>query len=74
MNNDRRNRIRKLISQLEEINSEIEEILSEEQDAFDNMPEGLQSSERGDLAQEAISNLENANLDDIISSLENACE
>lgn len=74
MNNDRRNRIRKLISQLEEINSEINEILSEEQDAFDNMPEGLQSSERGDLAQEAISNLENANLDDIISSLENACE
>lgn len=74
MNNERRNRIAKLILQLEEMNSEIQDILSEEQDAFDNMPEGLQSSERGDTAQAAIDNLESASLDDIISSLESAAE
>lgn len=74
MNNDRRARIRKLIEQLEGINSEIEDLRADEQDAFDNMPEGLQSSERGDKAQEAISNLEGATLDDIISSLESASE
>lgn len=74
MNNERRNRIRKIINQLEDLNNEIQEILSEEQDAFDNMPEGLQSSERGDMAQEAISNLENAALDDVISYLESAAE
>lgn len=74
MNNERRTRILKIVSQLEEINSEIQDILSEEQEAFDNMPEGLQSSERGDTAQNAISNLESASLDDIISSLESAAE
>jgi hypothetical protein len=74
MNKDRRTRIRALITQLESINSEIADILSEEQDAFDNMPEGLQEGERGDKAQEAISNLEAASLDDVISSLESATE
>lgn len=74
MNNARRERIRSIISKLEDIQTEIEELTGEEQDAFDNMPEGLQSSERGDVAQEAISNLEAADLSDIISSLENATE
>jgi uncharacterized iron-regulated protein len=32
----------------------IEGVQSEEQDAFDNMPEGLQSGEKGDKAQAAI--------------------
>lgn len=74
MNNDRRDRIRKLISQLEGINSELQDILSEEQDAFDNMPEGLQQGERGEKAQEAISSLESASLEDVISNLESAVE
>lgn len=74
MNNERRQRIRKLIEQLETINSEIEELRADEQDAFVNMPESLQSSERGDKAQEAISNLENCDLSDVISSLESAAE
>lgn len=74
MNNERRARIRAIISKLEELNSEIEDIRSEEQDAFDNMPEGLQSSERGDQAQEAISNLESCSLDDVIGYLYNAAE
>ena len=45
MNNKRRERIQKMISKLEDINTEISEILEEEQEAFDNMPENLQTSE-----------------------------
>ena len=74
MNNARRKQINAIVAKLQELNEEIENILGEEQDAFDSMPEGLQSSERGDMAQEAISQLESASLDDIISSLESAAE
>lgn len=74
MNNDRRKRIDAMISRLEEIRDEIDAIREEEQDAFDNMPESLQNSERGDMAQEAISNLENVDVDEIISYLESAKE
>ena len=44
----------------------------EEEDKFDNMPEGLQESERGEAMQEAIEQLETAcdNLDEAISSLQ----
>lgn len=74
MNNERRVRINKTISALQELGEEISAIRDDEQEAFDNMPEGLQSSERGERAQEAISNLESAALDDIISYLESAAE
>lgn len=48
----------------------------EAQEAFDNLPEGLQCSERGEAMEEAISNLEEAydGMDDIISSVEAAGE
>ena len=74
MNNDRRNRIRKLISQLEDIQNEIENILSDEQEAFDNMPEGFQESERGEKMQAAINHLEDIEISDIIGNLENSME
>lgn len=74
MNNQRRERISKIVSALQELQSQIEDITSEEQDAFYNMPEGLQSSERGDKAQEAISNLESASLENVINYLESAME
>lgn len=67
MNNDRRKSIDKIISALEGLLSDAETIRGEEQDAFDNMPESLQQGEKGDKAQEAISNLEEA-----ISSIESA--
>lgn len=67
MNNDRRKSIDKIISALGGLLSDAETIRDEEQDAFDNMPESLQQGEKGDKAQEAISNLEEA-----ISSIESA--
>ena len=51
----------------------LEEVRDEEQDAYDNLPEGLQYSERGEMMDEAVNNLEEAvdYLDDVLSSLEN---
>ncbi len=37
---------------------DIEDVLYEEQDAFDSMPEGLQSSYRGEISEESIDYLE----------------
>lgn len=41
----------------------------EEQDAFDNLPEGFQLSERGEAMESAISSI-----DDAIISIESAME
>ena len=40
--------------------SVIEDSLGEEQDYFDNMPESIQNSEKGEMAQEAIDKLQEA--------------
>lgn len=45
---------------IESIKSEIEDILWEENDAYDNMPENLQYSIRGEESSEAIDNLQEA--------------
>ena len=60
MNKARRNRIADVQTQLEALKQDIDAILSEEQEAYDNMPEGLQESERGQAMQEAIDALESA--------------
>ena len=60
MNKARRNRIADVQTQLEALKQDIDAILSEEQEAFDNMPESLQESERGQAMQEAIDALESA--------------
>lgn len=74
MNKARRERISKLISELEPMVDKLESICSEEEDYFENMPEGLQQSERGQEAEAAISELEEAksSLDSLINALENA--
>lgn len=76
MNKQRRKVIRELIEQAQELNQQIEEVLQEEQDYYDYMPENLQGSERGENAQEAICNLEDAqsSIEDCISNLEAAIE
>lgn len=40
------------------LKDDIDEIRDEEDEYYMNMPEGLQNSERGELAQEAIGNLQ----------------
>ncbi|USL89073.1 hypothetical protein SEA_KANNH_53 [Microbacterium phage KannH] len=67
MNNQRRKEIQEVINKLadldalrNEIKEEIERIRDEEQEYYDNMPEGLQQSDRGYKAEEAASQLDDA--------------
>lgn len=74
MNKERRKRIEAAIKSVEgleehiqamtttlsEIQSEIEAIRDEEQEYLDNMPEAMQSGSKGEVAQDAINNLESA--------------
>lgn len=70
MNNARRKDLRKLIAQLEkidfelrEISSDLGDIITEEEEAYDNLPEEIRASERGDQMQEIIDQLYDAQLD-----------
>lgn len=54
MNNKRRNRIYQLIAEIEAVRTAIEEIKDEEQESFDNLPESIQYSERGERMEEII--------------------
>lgn len=77
MNNARRKRIAEITKQLEQfkesidalmtLKEDIDELTTEEQEAFDNLPEGLQQAEKGQDMEQAVSTLEDAS-----SSLEDA--
>lgn len=67
MNKERRKKISIQIAKINDIASALQELLDEEQDYYDNMPENLQGSLRGDAAEEAIDALTDA-----VSSLEDA--
>ncbi len=71
MNAKGRKNIKDLIAQLEDIKDHLETMQEEEQDKFDNLPEGLQESERGEAMQEVADSLEEAvsSLEDVISTL-----
>ena len=57
MNNRRRRQIEKLAEELEIIGQSITELAEEEQDAFENLPESLQESERGTEMEEKAGRL-----------------
>ncbi len=54
MNKLRRKRIAEAIELMERAREILETVAEEEQEAFDNMPESLQSSERGETMEENI--------------------
>lgn len=74
MNNARRKALRDALTRLEEVKGMIEICRDEEQEAFDNMPESLQSGEKGQAAEDAISALEDAvnGFEEIVSQIEDA--
>jgi len=90
MNNQRRKDLKAIQERFSDLQSTITELLSdleslkdEEQEYFDNMPEGLQGSEKGEKAENAISYLDEAigegenihgSIDSIIESIETASE
>lgn len=69
MNARRRKDLQKAIELLQQAYSIIETVQEEEQEAFDNLPEGIQYSESGERMEENVSTLE-----DIASTLEEAID
>ena len=69
MNKKDRKVISGWIDKLEEIKSEIEDMQTEEECKFDNLPEGIQESERGERMIESIEYL-----GDSVSSIEEAID
>lgn len=74
MNRKRREKLKQAISLLDFVYEIIFQAAEEEQDCFDNLPENLQESDRGERMEEAISELENATekIDEVKESVENA--
>ena len=48
-------------SKLEKVWSVLEEVLQEEQECFDNLPESLQRSDKGEMIEENIDDLTTIN-------------
>lgn len=91
MNRERRSRIRGLIKAFKDLSSTIQDDLSSqvqdlhdlEEEAFDNMPESMQDSDRGTAMQDAMDELQSAvvlcseasdAIDSIVDSLQAATE
>ncbi len=76
MNAARRKRIEEVLARLEPMKDVVDEILFEEQEAYENMPEGLKQSARGEAAENAVGSLENASsqLEETIGELGSAME
>jgi hypothetical protein len=86
VNRDRRARLDTIRAMVEEIKTNFEQIVqdltdigAEEQEAFDNMSEGLQASENGqrieaatDAIGEAVGSLEDADLQSVLDSIDDA--
>jgi len=60
MNKLRRKAIELLSERMETIKEELETIRDEEQEYFENMPESLQGSEKGEAAEEILGSLEDS--------------
>jgi len=69
VNNERRKRLAVLSQQLSELKDDVQAVLDEEEEAFNNLPEGLQNGERGDSMQTDV-----ASLDAAVSALEDASD
>nr|DAW99498.1 MAG TPA: hypothetical protein [Bacteriophage sp.] len=74
MNNSRRKRISKIADALNELKGQIDELYKEEQEAFENIPESLQGTERYEAAENAVDMLYSASsrIENAISFLEDA--
>lgn len=60
MNRQRRKEIRDIANQLEMLMARIEAVKEEEEEAFENLPESIQYSERGEQMEECAMSLDEA--------------
>lgn len=72
MNTNRRKEIAKAIALIEETMHIIDCAAEEEREAYDNLPEGIQYSERGERMEEAAEALESASCE--LSDIDNLNE
>ena len=74
MNAKDRAKADKLLSQMEEIQCELQEMADAEREKFDNMSDGLQSSDRGQAIEQAADELEQAAnaAQEVIDAISNA--
>ena len=71
MNKTRRRELNALLNDIESVQVELKLILDEEESYYDNMPENLQCSRRGQDSEEAINQIDDAinSLDDAMNSI-----
>lgn len=76
MNKPRRNSLNNLYEKLAELRELLEEVKAEEEEAFDNIPESLWGTERYEISEQAIENMDLAldSLDEALSYIESAAE
>lgn len=76
MNNKRRKTIGLVINSLENLSADLEDIAQEESDAYENMPESIQQSDRGSIIEDNIYNLEDciSQINDVIDTLSSMIE
>lgn len=63
MNNIRRNKLSALATKLEEIAEEINNIKCEEEEAYDNLPDGIKDSDKGQEMYSNVNRLEEVYMD-----------
>jgi tRNA U34 2-thiouridine synthase MnmA/TrmU len=69
MNKPRRKELQKALELLEQARDIIGAVMEEEQDAYDNLPDGIQDGEQGCNMSDNISDLE-----DVVDELDSQCE
>lgn len=76
MNKMNRKQLSDLISRIETIHEELDEIKDSEEEKFDNLPENLQDSEKGEAFSEIIDFLDTASesLKESVESIQNAID
>lgn len=60
MNKDRRAEIEEIKTKIESLIDDVESAKQGEEDYYDNMPDAIQQGDKGDAAQEVISELDSA--------------
>lgn len=72
MNAARRKELKRALDMLDAAKSILEQVAEEEQEAYDNLPEGIQDSERGEQIYDNADTLSGYmdDLDDMMSAIE----
>ena len=63
MNRARRKKLGEIIDQLEYLREDLDAVASEERDAYENLPESLQESDRGCAMEEAADELDEISME-----------